>query len=190
MIIKLSMYIVDMLLSSKIFKIQDIDDFTDKVIFCVFFIISNIFFFGLGILLHCALQVMIVLIVLTVLRLFSGGYHSSVDRCLMISVPYILLISIIAKYAINYSDFLCFLSILAGVYIIKKVPIIPKIDMNNKIEKWFQGRYIDVFLLFYVINYICLSLHSGIGNLISSSISMAILGVALMMRKNKKINYD
>jgi len=187
MIIKISMRIIDALIKTKLFKVRNYDDFEDNVIFLTFFIISNIFFFGLAYIFECIPQMIIVLIVLNVLRLYSGGYHSTtLDKCLCISIPLILSTAIISKYIMCQVNILLFISMVFGIYIIKKVPIISKENMNGKTKEWFVSKYINTLILFYFISFLCVNMNNYIGNLISSAISMSILCVALMMRYNKK----
>ena len=182
MIIKISMYLVKQLTKFNIFKKMDNEKLTDNVIFSVFFFISNVFFFGIAYIFHCIPQMIVILAVLNILRLLTGGFHApSLDHCLAVSVPYISTLAIISKYVINYPDIFCFLSVLFGVYIIKKVPIMTEFNMNNKSKEWFQKEYTTVFLLLYTINYICMNLNVLFCDVISTSISVGIIGVSIMM---------
>lgn len=187
MIIKISMHLVKFLTRFNIFRTFDREKLIDNVIFLVFFLTSNVLFLFFAYIFGCIPEIIIILAVLNVLRLYTGGFHaSSLDKCLCISVPYITLLAIIAKCMINYTGILGFISVIMGIYIIWKIPIMHIEDMKNKSKEWFMKRYIISFLFLYIVSCICINLNGLFFNIISTSISSGIIGVSMMMFDNKK----
>lgn len=187
MVIKFSMHLVEFLTRFNIFRTFDREKLIDNVIFLVFFLTSNVLFLLFAYIFGCIPEIIIILAVLNVLRLYTGGFHAnSLDKCLCISVPYIVLLAVIANYTAEYSDILCFISVIMGIYITWKVPIMHAEDMKDRKKEWFLKKYINIFLFLYIVNYICINLSGLFFNTISTSISSGIIGASIMMFKNKK----
>jgi len=181
----ISNYILCKLIKSGKLTYDQYDEIDYKIKSYLSLFLIILFTVLLGIILNCLLQSIVVLIIIGVLRIFSGGVHAkSLESCTFLSTIYMSFLAYLTLYLYQQTMLVFFISIFTSVFIIKFIPAIDEDEKKYK-NKYYRNNYINYFLLFYSIGAVCVFIDTYVSNLVCCSISLAMIGTALTVRENK-----
>jgi accessory gene regulator protein AgrB len=182
MVNKISEKITDILNKKNIVsdkKYSYIDMIIQQIISIICILLFTICF---GIFYNYLLEVIIIIIVLNIMRWFSGGIHFNINFCTIFSIIYIIFLSWISKNTYQYS-FNIFLIIVAIT--ILSITIIPKLSQEDKehTDKYYRNGFIYIYVSIYLIQITCAYLNYL---QILNAINFGIISVLLMLTNLKK----
>jgi len=179
----MSNHIIEVKISKGKLTDEDYDNYDFKFKAIVTSTVTTLLVFSLGYILKCFFEVFIIGFIFNFLKYYSIGYHfSTIEKCTSFSIAYTIILSIISKYTVHYTPYNFFICILLFIFTLKSVPNIP-IEDKEKSDKFYIMTYTILFLLFLIIDVICIYIDSSISLLIANSISFGIISVELFLTK-------
>lgn len=168
------------LITKNILKDEDYSDFDYYIrefLFC-FSILSSLFI--VNYILDTFAELLVIVIVFNILRLFCGGFHTERKYCIIITIILFSIFSFLSKLTVIYTLFIFVIAILIGIYIIIfiiKNPPEQEDDEPIREVNYYIFKYIDCLILVYIIGFVCLFL--GI-DCVTNSISYSIFLIYLL----------
>ena len=114
-------------------------------------------------------ELITITIVFNTLRVYSGGFHASLENCIKITIPLITVLCLVSSYTSEYASIFLFISGFLGLYIMIKF-----VSIENR----------KLYLLYLIIFMISSLIFSIFGyDKIVNSVYMSIIIIYILLNK-------